>query len=486
MILSEAWKIYEQAKTVDGYAESTMEAYTLQIRLLIEFVGDIEAESVSVEMLRNYVGTLGKLKPASRDHRIRFMHSFFRFLVDEEYISRDPSRKIKEKGMQTRVPKALNIDREHYRLPPIEVGVGRAPMFKTYRYRIYPNREQEQKLSSVLSLCCELYNACLEERREAYRLQYKTLSKYDQVNELTEMKKVDERFKTVPSHVLQDVVFRVDKAYQGFFRRVKQGIKPGFPRFKSYKRYDSFTFPDTSGFKVDGRYLILLYVGKMRIVLHRTLLNKPKQLRIVRKASGWYAQFVVEVETHPFAKTGKSVGIDVGIESFLTTSDGEFIGNPKFLRHEEKRLRRKQRQLARCKKNSHRRKKVVKELGKQHEHIANKRRDFAFKVVKKLIIGYDVIVIEDLTITNMVKNHHLAKSINDVAWGMFFDILLGKAEEAGREVIKVNPKNTSQVCSSCGSTVKKDLSIRWHNCPECGLFLHRDINAAINILQLAS
>ncbi len=359
-------------------------------------------------------------------------------------------------------------------------------MVKTYSYRIYPTNEQEKKLNDILGLCCELYNACLEERREAYRLQHKTLSRYDQINELKEMKKVDERFRVVPSHVLQDVVARVDKAYQGFFRRVKQGIKPGFPRFKSYKRYDSFTFPDTSGFKVEGRSFILLRVGKIPIVFHRTLPTTPKQLRIVRKASGWYAQFVVEVETHLFAKTGNAVGIDMGIESFLTTSDGEFIGNPKFLRYEEKRLRRKQRQVARAKKGSHRRKKVVKELGKQHEHIVNKRRDFAFKVAKSLLIRYDTLVIEDLRIKNMVKNHHLAKAISDVAWGMFFEILIGKAAEAGREVITVNPKNTSQVCSSCGAIVKKDLSVRWHNCPTCGLSIHRDINAAINILNLAS
>ena len=358
-------------------------------------------------------------------------------------------------------------------------------MLKTFKYRIYPNREQEQKLSYTLSLCCEVYNACLEERREAYRLQGKSISKYDQKKELKEMKKVDDRFNFVYSQVLQDVVFRVDKAYQGFFRRIKRGIKPGFPRFKSRYRYDSITYPQT-GFSVVGNKIKVSKIGEIKINLHRPIDGTIKQLQFKRKASGWYAYFVVDVETTHLFKKGKSVGIDVGIESFLTTSDGEFIGNPKFLRHEEKRLRRKQRQLSRCQKKSHRRKKVVKELGKQHEHIANKRRDFAFKVVKKLIIRYDTLVIEDLRIKNMVKNHHLAKSISDVAWGMFFDILSGKAEEAGRKIIKVNPKNTSQVCSSCGAIVKKDLSIRWHTCPECGLSIHRDINAAINILQLAS
>ena len=358
-------------------------------------------------------------------------------------------------------------------------------MIKTFKYRIYPNTEQEQKLSSTVSLCCELYNACLEERREAYRLQHKTLSKYYQMRELKEMKIVDDRFTLVYAQVLQDVVARVDKAYQGFFRRVKQGIKPGFPRFKSRYRYDSITYPQ-KGFSVVDNKIKVSKIGEIKINLHRPIDGTIKQLQLKRKASGWYAYFVVEVETIPLPKTSQSVGIDMGIESFLTTSDGEFIGNPKFLRHEEKRLRRKQRQLSRCQKKSHRRKKVVKELGKQHEHIANKRRDFAFKVVKKLVSTYDTIVIEDLKITNMVKNNHLAKSINDVAWGMFFDILSCKAEEAGRKIIKVNPKNTSQICSGCGSIVKKDLSVRWHNCPECGLSLHRDINAAINILKLAS
>ncbi len=358
-------------------------------------------------------------------------------------------------------------------------------LIKTFKYRIYPNTEQEQKLSSTLSLCCELYNACLEERQEAYRLQHKTLSKYDQINELKEMKMVDDRFTLVYAQVLQDVVFRVDKAYQGFFRRIKEGIKPGFPRFKSSYRYDSITYPQ-AGFSVVGNKLNLSKIGEIKIKLHRPIEGIIKQLQLKRKASGWYAYFVVDVASSYLLQAGKSVGIDMGIESFLTTSDGEFIGNPKFLRHEEKRLRRKQRQLSRCQKKSHRRKKIIKELGKQHEHIANKRRDFAFKVVKKLVSTYDKIVIEDLKITNMVKNHHLAKSISDVAWGMFFDILSGKAEEAGRKVIKVNPKNTSQVCSGCGAIVKKDLSVRWHNCPACGLSIHRDINAAINILKLAS
>lgn len=358
-------------------------------------------------------------------------------------------------------------------------------MIKTFKYRIYPTKEQEQRLTSTLSLCCELYNACLEERREAYRLQGKSLSKYDQKRELTEMKLVDDRFKQVYSQVLQDVVFRVDNAYQGFFRRVKQGIAPGFPRFKSRFRYDSITYPQ-KGFLIVNEYLQVSKVGRIKINLHRPIKGTIKQLQIKRKALGWFAYFVAEVEVVPLLKTGKSVGIDMGIESFLTTSDGEFIGNPKFLRHEDKRLRRKQRQLARCQKKSHRRKKVVKELGKQHEHIANKRRDYAFKVVKKLILKYDTIAIEDLKIRNMFKNHHLAKSISDVAWGVFFDILNGKAEEAGRKIIKVNPKNTSQVCSSCGVVVKKSLAIRWHDCPECGLSIHRDINAAINILKLAS
>lgn len=359
-------------------------------------------------------------------------------------------------------------------------------MIKTYQYRIYPTIEQEQALEQVLSLCCELYNACLTERREAYRLQGKALSFFEQKRELVEVKQIDERFRLIPSHVLQDTVHRVDKAYQAFFRRLKQNTgKAGFPRYRSRRRYNTFTFPDLSGFKVENNRLKLLRIGDIRIILHRPLPVNIKQLHVSRKASGWYALFVADVPTIPLPSTGRKTGVDAGIESFMTTSEGEFFDNPKFLRQSTKKLRRKQRQVARSKRGSQRRRKRVQELARLHEHIVNQRRDYIFKVVKSLVQRYDVIAVEDLRISNMVQNHHLAQSILDAAWGLFFAILTSKAEEAGRQVIAVNPRNTSQQCSRCGTFVPKNLGMRWHECPVCGLSVHRDVNAAINILQLA-
>ena len=338
-------------------------------------------------------------------------------------------------------------------------------------------------------------NCCSKERH--------SISCYDQIKQLSALKEKDERFQSVHSQILQDAIRRVDKAFKNFFRRVKAGDTPGYPRFKSARRYDSFTYPQ-SGFGItDNKKLRLSKIGDVKIKLHRpiegdifVLISHPldffceiktkiKTLTIRRQADGWFACFSCEVESNLLPPTGKVVGVDVGLENFAITSDGEFFPPIKDLRKGEKKIKRVQREVARRKKGSKRRKKSVWRLKRAHLRVANKRRDTHHKVARKLVNDYDVIAIEDLSISNMVKNHHLAKSISDAGWYSFSLILAAKAEEAMRKVVKVDPKFTSQVCSGCGAIVKKELSERWHSC-ECGCELHRDVNAAINILTKAN
>jgi len=333
-------------------------------------------------------------------------------------------------------------------------------------------------------LCSLIYNQCLAQRKDAWEKEQRSVTCYDQIKQLPQIKQSDERYKTVFSQVLQNTVKRVDKAYQNFFRRVKSGEKKaGYPRFKSARRYDSFTYPQ-SGFKLNGTKLSLSKIGDVKINLHRSIKGEIKTLTIRRQADGWFACFSCEIEPNPLPSTDKEVGVDVGLENFAITSDGEFFPPIKDLRKTEWKVKYFQREVSRRKKGSKRRKKSVWRLKRAHLRIANKRGDTHHKVARSLVNRYDLIAIENLTVNRMVKNHNLAKSISDAGWSNFANILVAKAEEAGRKIVKVDPKFTSQVCSMCGAVEKKELSQRWHSC-ECGCELHRDVNAAINILTKA-
>jgi putative transposase len=191
------------------------------------------------------------------------------------------------------------------------------------------------------------------------------------------------------------------------------------------------------------------------------------------------------VPIQPLPATGQETGIDLGLESFATLANGQHIFTPSYYRKAEAYLRRCQRRVARRKKGSQRRAKAVKLLAKAHQHIANQRRDFHHRQAVKLVRAYDSIAYEDLQTANMVRNHHLAKSISDVGWAAFLAILAFRAAYAGKRVVAVPPAYTSQRCSGCGLLAQKGLSVRWHACPECGTSLHRDHNAALNILRLA-
>jgi putative transposase len=357
---------------------------------------------------------------------------------------------------------------------------------KTYKEKLRPTPAQERALDTVLWRCRDLYNAALEQRITAWQRCRISVSRFDQEAELKAIRAELPEYAAIHSHVLQDVLARLDKTYQAFFRRVERGEKAGFPRFKGRSRFHSFTFKECgNGARLDNGTLVLSKLGRISVHWSRPLEGTPKTVTILREADGWYVAIsCADVPCTPLPPTGQETGIDLGLESFATLADGCPIANPRVFRVAEMALKRAQRRVSRRKKGSHRRRKAVKLLAKAHQHVRNQRRDFHHQEARKLVQLYDVIYHEDLRVRNMVKNHHLAKSISDAGWGDFLSILTFKAASAGKRVQAVNPAFTSQACSGCGAIVQKGLSVRWHTCPDCGTSLHRDHNAALNILRL--
>ena len=358
-------------------------------------------------------------------------------------------------------------------------------MLKVLRYRIYPTKSQRTKMADTLELCRWTYNEVLAIRKKAYEQEGKSLSYYDTKKLLPGWKEEKLELKEVHSQVLQEVVKRVDLAYQAFFRRVEAGENPGYPRFKGYGRYDSFTYTQ-SGFSLKPGKLWLSKIGDIKIKLHRAVDGEIQRLNIRIMPTGkWFVSFLVEVDPdEPLPNTGLSIGVDVGLKNFITLSNGEQVDNPRFFVHEENALAKAQRKLSNAEKGTPERARALKVVHRVHERITNKRDDFVQKLSISLVKSYDFIAFEDLNIKGMVKNHCLAKHISDAAWSKLITTTSYKAEWAGKRVELVNPKNTSQICSGCGKVVQKDLSERVHSCPFCGLTLDRDHNAAINILRL--
>jgi putative transposase len=358
-------------------------------------------------------------------------------------------------------------------------------MRQAFLYRLYVNETQSDKLDNLLRLARQLYNAALQQRRDAWKYQHKSLNYYDQANQLKEVRNEIPEFAQLNFSAAQDMLRRLDKSFKAFFRRVKSGEVAGFPRFKGRDRFDSITFPTYGdGIKIKGGRLYVQNVGLLKIKIHRVLEGEINTVTIKRECGKWYAVFSNTVEIKPLPVSDRTVGIDVGLTSFAVTSDGEYIENPRYLREAEAVLRVAQRSVSRKKKGSNNRRKAVRLLAKKHLRVKRQRADFAHKVADNLVKNYGRIAVEDLRIKNMVQNHHLALSISDAGWGQFLSILAYKAEYAGREFVQVNPNGTSQICSGCGATVKKSLSTRVHNCPACGLSLNRDFNAALNIKRL--
>ncbi len=396
-----------------------------------------------------------------------------------------------------------------------------------FKYRLYPNPEVERKLVWTLTRCRELYNAALSERKDAYKLHQRTalhvtsetgaviattmvanlrvksVTYNQQQNDLPEIKhELRPEYEEIAAHVLQDVLRRLDRAFQNFFRRLKNGEEPGFPRFQGRNRYNSFTYPDGAGWKLNGDHLNLAKIGSIKIKLHRPIAGKIKTVTIKREVDQWYVVFSSEVEAlERLLVSYEDVGIDLGITHLATLSNGEMIEHPRYYRKAQETLEKRQQALARKKKGSHRRERAKKLIGKAHRKIARQRRDFLHKQSRKLVNRYQVMVFEDIQVSNLIKRPKpkqdengkylpngaaskggLNKSMLDAGWGTFVSLSTIKAAWAGRTIIKVDPRFTSQVCSGCGQVRKKGLSERWHSC-DCGTELDRDVNAAINILE---
>lgn len=354
----------------------------------------------------------------------------------------------------------------------------------TYKYRIYPTKKQATTMNNILNECRWLYNHFLSQRKEFWEQKQKSLSLYDQINTLSSLKKERTSLDIVHSQILQNVAVKIDLAFKAFFRRVKTGEKPGYPRFRGKGRYDSFTYPQV-GFKINKDSINLSKIGIVKAKIHRLAGNIPKTC-CVRKTSTdkWFVAFSCEVENIPLPESKEVIGIDVGLENFATLSNGEKITNPRFFRVDEKFLAKAQRRLAKLDNGTSQRQKARRVVSHIHERIANRRSNFAHQCSRQIVNKFGVIAVEDLSINRMVHNHCLAKSISDVAWGQFANYLAYKAEYAGRKYIAVSPAYTSQDCSRCGHRQKIPLSIRIFICSCCNFVLDRDHNASLNILTL--
>ena len=357
---------------------------------------------------------------------------------------------------------------------------------KTFKYRLYPNGEQAVAFEHQLSEARSLYNAALQERRDAWKMQRVSRNYYDQANQLKEIRDMG-NLDLANFSACQDILRRADKTFKAFFRRIKAGEKAGYPRFKSRDRFDSYSFPawgdgchltDAGRVKVQG-------VGAIKLKMHRSIAGEIKTLTLKREAGKWYACFSVILDIETPTPQAESIGIDVGLYSFVALSNGELVTNPRNLKAGLGKLRRCQRKVARRKRGSTGRRKAVQLLQKSHAHIRNQRSDFQHKLSRQLATTYGLIAIEDLNIKGLSRGM-LARSVNDAGWGMFLTKLAYKVEETGGVLVKVNPNGTSQVCSRCGCLpdVPKTLADRIHSCPHCGLVIDRDVNAARNILSL--
>jgi putative transposase len=354
-------------------------------------------------------------------------------------------------------------------------------MRKTFKYRLYPNAAQQELLRVQLSEACRLYNAALQERRDAYKSHGKSLNYYDQANQLKEIR-ASGNLGLANYHCCQDVLKRVHKAFDAFFRRNKRKQRAGYPRFKSHRRYNSIVFPSHGdGNKLLEKHLRVQGVGDIKIKLHRPVSGKIKTVSVKREGNHWYACFSCEVSAQPLPENTKQIGIDVGLESFATLSTGEIVDNPGHFAKAEKRLRRTQRRVSRRKKYSKRWRKAVQFVQNVHRDITNQRRDFQHKLSREIVAANQFIAVEDLNVIGLAGGM-LAKSVADVGWSSFLNMLAYKAESAGRQLVRVDPRGTSQRCP-CGKPAPKKLADRQHVCT-CGLRTTRDHASSLEILRL--
>lgn len=354
-------------------------------------------------------------------------------------------------------------------------------MLRTFRYPLEPTKAQAEVLTHWLAACCSLYNAALQERRDAWAKQHVTIGYNRQTASLALIRGDDPEWKGIPSNVARSALRRLDEAFKAFFRRCKSGEKPGYPRFRSRDRYDTMGLGLA---RIDGNHVMVPKLGPVKFRRYRELKGTVRSVQIRRGADRWWLCVSCDLGDAPAKVSVRTyTGIDVGLESFATLADGTTVENPRFFRQGEELLARRQQALATKKPGSNSRKSAKRLVAKAHEHIKNQRRDFAWKLANRLLEKFDLVSFEDLQIKRMVHGN-LAKSIHDAAWGLFLHALACKAEEAGKWAMPVDPRGTSQRCSSCSTIVRKVIADRQHICCVCGLSIHRDHNAALNVVAL--
>lgn len=357
-------------------------------------------------------------------------------------------------------------------------------MYRTYKFRLYPNRNQSRELDTMLETHRRLYNSALEHCKKTYEAEKRTVGYAEQCRWFSSQKPNNEYFQKLNRGSAEATLRHLDLAFKAFFRRVKSGEKPGYPRFKSRDRFSRIPFRfECGGVRIFNGKLRVQFVGSIRVKLHREMEPGPIKVVTIRCEVGkWYVAITKEIADAPVAKSElPAVGIDVGIESFLTTSEGEHVANSRPLKSSLPELRREQRSLARKKRGGTNRKKQKARVAKVHAKIRNQRRHFHHLTANDLVRRFGVIAVESLNVRGMLRNHRLARAISDAGWHSFVTLLRYKAISAGAQVVDVDCRGTSQECSWCGETVPRALSVRWHDC-KCGLSIHRDHNAARNIL----
>lgn len=375
-------------------------------------------------------------------------------------------------------------------------------MFRSYKFLLQPTKGQARRLESLLEAQRELYNAALEERRGTFRLEGRSVSRFEQFGQLADLRAARPEVMAFGVCVARGTLTRLDHAFAGFFRRVRAGQRAGFPRFKGTARFDSVRWPDRQGWKLDeaARRFSMQGVGSVRVRLHRQVRGVAKTAVLRREGRRWFCVIqCAEVPACPLPPTGRSVGVDLGVASLVSTSEGDHLPNPRHLGRASERLAAAQQALARTCRGSMRRRRAVARVGALHRKVANCRRDHHHHLSRRLVDAYDVIVHERLAIANMVRSPRgnvacpgtgvagkrgLNRSISDAGWAQLLRFVSYKAEDAGREVIAVDPRHTSQRCAECGHIEAANrVSQAEFRCRHCGHSAHADTNAAVNILR---